>query len=160
GPTNEPLEPLSGGLRTCNLRVGDRRVLRIYAHDRAAAAKEATLLARGWHSFVVPPLLAAGDDFLVVGFVEHAPLSDAPEVGAVVGRALAEIHARSYPSAGWLAADLTLVKPIGNPIPGILEETFTNGDAARAALGGALVDRVLSFLDAHGDALADAAGAP
>jgi fructosamine-3-kinase len=106
GPTNEPIEVLSGGFANLNVRVGDR-VVRIKRGP--TPPKEATLLRRSWRSFRTPALLATGEDFLVLERLELAPLP--PTAGAKVGRALAEIHATTYSETGFLAGDLSIEQP-------------------------------------------------
>ena len=103
GPTSEPIELLSGGIANLNVRVGDR-VLRF--KDPSTLAKEARLLARPWRSCRTPAVLATGDDFIVLEYLALRPLP--PTAGAAVGRALAEIHANTYPEIGFLAGDLTI----------------------------------------------------
>src|SRR4051812_28148219 len=108
GPTGESIEVLGGGLSNVNVRIGRDRVLRIYRgldsgalfRDAAVVGKEATLASRGWRSLRTPKVLARGPDFLLCEYVEHVPLSDAH--GAAVGRALAEIHAITFPATGLL----------------------------------------------------------
>ena len=112
GPTNLPLEVLSGGLRNLNVRVGRDRVLRI--QRRIDRAPEAALLAQPWRAFRSPALLASGADWLLVEHVAHGPLPATADAGAAAGRALAEIHARSYPHIGFLGADLTLAQPMAD----------------------------------------------
>jgi hypothetical protein len=104
-------EILSGGLANATVRVGAGRILRIYRRDPAAVAREAALLGRGWRSFVVPRVLARGDDFLLLEDVAHVPLGDRAEHGAALGRALAEIHATRHERAGILGPDLSVAEP-------------------------------------------------
>ncbi len=147
GPTVEPLEPLGGGLRNVNVRVGRNRVLRISA-DASTTAKEAALHSRPWRSFRTPPLLEAGDDFLVTRFIDLRPLDATPDHGAAVGRALAEIHAAfTYPVTGDLAADLSLARPF--PEGGFSVASYGHGNAQEAApfLDARLVPRVMRFFD-------------
>lgn len=108
GPVG-PIEVLSGGQANLLVRVHDR-VVRIHVREPESAAKEAALLRRPW-GFRVPPLLDAGHDYLVLGFVscERVPATEA--AGGAVGRALAEIHATAYPQAGLFGADLRVHEP-------------------------------------------------
>ena len=150
GPTNEPIEVLSGGFANTNVRVGDR-VLRIKRGP--APAKETTLHRRAWRSFRTPALLAEGDDFLVLEFMQLAPLP--PTAGAQVGRALAEIHATTYPETGFLDGDLAIAQPF--PPDGWSELHRGVGyaraglDEAERFLDAALVARVRAFLDGDPD---------
>jgi hypothetical protein len=111
GPIDVEPEALPGGLANANVRVGRGRVLRVYRRDPGALAKEARLLEREWRSFVVPKVLARGADFLLLEEVPHGPLEDAPEHGAAIGRALAEIHATRFERSGFLDGHLRVVGP-------------------------------------------------
>lgn len=111
GPTSEPIEVLAGGFANLNVRVGRDRVLRV-KRDPSTLAKERTLLSRRWRTLRTPQVLAAGDDFLVLEWLELSPLVDTPSAGAAAGRALAEIHAITYPEMGLLAGDLSIQTPI------------------------------------------------
>ena len=147
GPTDEPIEVLSGGFANLNVRVGRERVLRIT--DRATLAKQVTLLSRPWRALRTPRVIATGDDFLVLEHLPLAPLDDSPPVGAAVGRALAEIHATRYADSGLLAADLSLAQPF--PPDGFGGAGYVRAMLAEAApwLDTALVARVRAFVDAH-----------
>jgi aminoglycoside phosphotransferase (APT) family kinase protein len=108
------VERLGGGLANDSIRVGDR-VLRIYRRDVESLAREAALLERSWQHVRVPQVVERGDDFLLLEFVEHTPLSSAPEQAAAVGRALAEIHRDRFEDAGFLAAQARRVaRPFGD----------------------------------------------
>jgi hypothetical protein len=109
GSLDAPLERLGGG-NNLNVRIGDR-VLRIYRRNRSAR-KEAALLSRPWRTFQVPEVLDVGDDFLVLRYVDHRPLEASAEHGAAVGRALAEIHAVRFESAGFLDDTLRVTRPL------------------------------------------------
>jgi hypothetical protein len=131
GSTSDALELLAGGLGNLNIRVGCNRVLRIYRGDKTCAAKEAALLSRGWQSFRVPSLSASGDDFLVLEFVAHEPLRASAEHGTSVGRALAEIHAIAFPSAGPLAADLSVQHPFADPLTNLYDYAFRSRPSSK-----------------------------
>jgi len=151
GPTSEPIEVLSGGFANVNVRVGDR-VVRI-KRDRSTLAKEVALLSRPWRSFRTPSLLAVGEDFLVLEHLELRPLPST--AGAVVGRALAEIHATTYAETGFLDGDLALAQPF--PPDGWTEMHRGVGYAraglhdAEPFLDAALMARVRAFLDGDPD---------
>lgn len=148
GPTSEPLEVLSGGFANVNVRVGRDRVLRI-KRDRSTLAKETTLMRRPWQSLRTPSVLATGDDFLVLEYLPLQPLP--PTAGAAVGRALAEIHAITYPETGALAGDLSIAQPF--PPDGWTELHRSAGyvramlDEAEPFLEAALAARVRAFLN-------------
>ncbi len=159
GPTTERIEVLAGGFANRNVRVGDR-VLRI--KDPSTVEKERTLLSRPWRAFRTPRVLDAGEDFLVLEHLPLVPLDDGPATAASVGRALAEIHAVTYPETGLLAGDLTIAKPF--PPEGW---THYGGGYARFMLGeaepfldSALAARVRAFLDGVDDGPAAPVGAP
>jgi hypothetical protein len=159
GATDEPLELLGGGHANSNIRVGQRRVLRIYRRDRAALARERALLRQPWTTFVVPDVLDAGDDFLVLSYVPHDRLTVSGDHGAATGRALAEIHRRRFSRAGFLDGDLHVVRPFDDVVDALvayareeLGRAAADADAARPG------DRVMAFLAARVDALRDAAG--
>ncbi len=119
------VDVLSGGRANINVRVDDRRVLRIYQRDRRAAVKEATLLRRVWGSFVVPNLLEQGDDFIVIEFIAHSPLGYSSEDGAQLGRALAEIHASRFQTSGFLDGHLNVADPFIDFIAALEEYAAT-----------------------------------
>lgn len=149
GATDEPLVLLSGGLANRNIRVGRDRVLRIY-RDPSRIAKERALLSRGWRTFRTPSVLAGGDDYLVLEYVEHAPLSDDAASGASVGRALAEIHATRYECTGELGADLTVVRPFpGDGRGGLVPHGYGHWELGEVApfLDAGLRARSAGFLD-------------
>ena len=161
GATDEPLEVLAGGFASLNVRVGRDRVLRI-KRDPATLDKERTLLSRPWRELRTPRVLLWGEDFLVLEHLPLLPLTDAPATGAAVGRALAEIHAVTYPETGVLAGDLSIARPF--PPDGW---THYGGGYARAMLGEAepfldpaLVARVRAFVDELDDGSAAPVGTP
>ena len=151
GPTSEPIEVLSGGLANINVRVGRDRVLRIKRGP--TSAKETTLLRRSWRSFRTPSVLATGEDFLVLEHLELRPLP--PTAGAAVGRALAEIHATTYPETGALGGDLSIEQPF--PPDGWTEMHRSVGyvramlDEAEPFLDAAVTLRLRAFLDGDPD---------
>lgn len=103
---------LSGGLANTNLLVDGSAVLRIYRRDPGSATKEAVLLRRPWRALRVPEVLAAGGDWLLLEYVPHRPLSASEAAGRRLGRALAEIHATRYETAGFLDASLRVAEPL------------------------------------------------
>lgn len=159
GPFTGGVEVLSGGHANVNVRLGAERVLRVYRRDPAAAAKEASLLARGWRSFRVPAVLSAGEDFLVLEHVPHVPLEDTAACGAAVGRALAEIHAVGFDAAGFLGPDLAVAAPFGDCIGALRAYVDAVVDRLAPGLRGALGGRVGAFLDANAGALRGLASA-
>jgi hypothetical protein len=157
GPTTEPIEVLSGGFANLNVRVGRDRVLRI-KRSGSTLAKEVTLLGRPWRSFRTPSVLATGDDFLVLEFLELAPLP--PTAGAAAGRALAEIHETRYPEMGELAGDLSIAEPMPDGGEGIGGYVRAMLREAEPFLDPALPPRITAHLDAIADDAAAAMDAP
>lgn len=112
GAITAPLEVLDGGHANLNVRVGSDRILRISRRDPRALSREKALLSRPWSSFRVPRLLADGEDFLLLEYVPHCPLSDTPAHGTAAGRALAEIHSTAYPVSGHFGVELEVADPL------------------------------------------------
>lgn len=160
GPTREPVEVLSGGLRNLNVRVGRDRVLRIQ-RDPSTIAKQVSLLRRPWRSFRTPQVLAVGEDFLVL---EHLELRPLPETaGEAVGRAFAEIHGHTYAHTGDLDGDLALA----TSNPGVDAEGFAargyghaNLREAEPFLDRTLASQIAAFLDTDPIAARDALDVP
>lgn len=157
GPTGEPIEALRGGLANVNVRVGRDRVLRI-RRDRSALAKEATLLSRPWQALRTPAVLATGEDFLLLEYLEVRPLP--VSAGEAAGRALAEIHALAYAKTGELDAELSLVAP--SPYEGFAARGYGHANLSEAApyLDPALAGRIAAFLDGNAYAARDALDVP
>lgn len=156
GPTSEQLEVLSGGLANLNIRVGSERVLRIHRRDPESTALEHTLLTKAWRSFVVPKVHAAGGDFLLLGWLPLDRVPDDAVHGAIVGTALAEIHAMRYSSAGFLGADLSVRAPVSNPLA--LLADYARSELARfdPSASTPSVERLLAYFDTALDDLASA----
>jgi Phosphotransferase enzyme family len=152
GPTSEPLEVLSGGLKNLNVRVGRDRVLRIVAEPQRVAG-EVALLTRPWRSLRTPALLTSGADFLLLEYVAHIPLEDDPLHGAAVGRALAEIHA--VPDA-----QLSLSRQSLDDGSSIVDYGRWMLTEAAPALGHALSSRIGKFFDERAEAMTSAFAAP
>ena len=133
GVTDAPLDVLSGGLANLNIHVGTTRVLRIYRRAPDAAKKEHALLTRGWGSFRVPKVLSAGEDFLLLEHVPHGPVEATAARGAAVGQALAEIHAFTYPTAGFLDAATAISRPLPDFVDALRSHIETQLDGSAAA---------------------------
>jgi fructosamine-3-kinase len=151
---------LPGGRANVNVRIDDRRVLRIYQRDRHAVTKEATLLRRPWRSFVVPNLLEQGDDFLVIEFVAHSPLDYTPEDGAQLGTALAEIHATRYHASGFLDGDLNVAEPFVDLIVALEEYAASELGKTTLPASSGLRSRFNECVRAQRDALQEFAAQP
>jgi hypothetical protein len=153
GPLSEPVERLPGGLANLNLRIGTGRVLRVYRRDPLALPVEATLLRHPWKFVRTPEVLASGDDFLVLEYVPHSPLSDEVDQAEAVGRALAEIHALHFPQAGLLNATLDLGTRYPDVIGIFSDYALSQLDRAPSGVASAMRPRVEALLVAHADAM-------
>src|ERR1700722_5170443 len=69
GPTNEPLQLLSGGQANTNIRIGNDQVLRLYRRDASVAGKELALLRKKWNGFLVPEVIKPGNGFLLMKYM-------------------------------------------------------------------------------------------
>jgi hypothetical protein len=154
----ERFEVLSGGLANDNVRVDGDHVLRIYRRRPESMRKEAALLRRGWRSFRVPEIIAAGDDFLLLEHVAHGPIEGSTIHGAAVGRALAEIHATTYASAGLLGPDAALTDPFDDFVSAHRDQTAREATTAAGVLPTELAGRALDHLDRHAGELRGVAG--
>ncbi|MCP3143677.1 phosphotransferase family protein [Pyxidicoccus xibeiensis] len=160
GPTDEPWELLTGGQANLNVRLGSERVLRIYRRDREALRKEQALLGLGWKSFRVPAVLSAGEDFLLLEYVPHVPLQGSAGHGAVLGRALAEVHARAFPQAGFLGSDLSVVTPFTEVFDAFHDHLRTQLDTLDPVLRAELFTPLSGFVARHEEMLRAHASAP
>jgi aminoglycoside phosphotransferase (APT) family kinase protein len=160
GPCDGPIEVLAGGHANVTVRVGDDRVLRIYRRDPQSLTKERALLQRNWRTFRVPTVLADGDDFLVLDYVEHGPLEESPDCGAALGRALAEIHATTYPAAGLLGGDLTVATPFAVAISALTDHLQGQCERMAPSPRQRLGMPMLDAFHRHADRLREVAGPP
>lgn len=157
-PVDEPWTVLAGGLANTNVKIGDK-VVRIYRRTPRAAALEAALLKRGWRTFRVPELLAAGDGSLVLEYVAHRALTGSPEHGAAVGRALAEVHTSlRFDESGELDASLFVREPFGELVAALL--TYLRRELEVTALAPALRERTREAIERVAPTLRDVAGPP
>lgn len=154
-----PRRTLSGGLRAWNLLLGDDVVARLALAPDHDLVKERALLD-AMHGVVRVPRVLDGDARILL--LEHVPHEELPateEVGEAVGRAAAAIHARRFPTWGFLDAALAR----STPTPRALDALRAHAeDALRAGAGprlGALADGVRAALDAEAAAL-DASCSP
>ncbi|MGM0557284.1 MAG: phosphotransferase family protein [Myxococcota bacterium] len=149
GPVDADFEVLGGGHANANIRLADGRVLRLYRRDADAARKEKALLERSWQRLRVPQVAGSGSDFLVLEYVDHAPLQGRAEHGAAIGRALAEIHAQAFDCAGFLgsAAD-----GVAKPFTDVVAD-FREYMASREQVDPEVRDAVVDFWSARRDDL-------
>jgi len=161
GPTTEPLQLLSGGHANVNIRIGNDQVLRLYRRDGAIAGKEAALLQKSRKSFVVPEVIGSGDGFLWMKYMVHSLLEDNAEIGAALGKALAEIHSHSYKTAGFIGADLQIEERMENFVTDMWDYLCSFMDMPpKRVLPSSLLDEVIEFFDSKIEGLQDAAGLP
>ncbi len=150
---------LGGGLSNLNVLV-EGRVLRIYRRDAQVAHLEAALLRQNWSSFRVPKLLSVGEDFLLLEHVAHGPVLGSAEHGSAVGRALAEVHARSFSKAGFLDAKLEVTSPFDDLVTALIDHARAELGRAPTALDSALAVRMLRVLTASAPVLRNVTGPP
>jgi len=150
---------LGGGLSNLNVLVDDR-VLRIYRRDARALHLEAALLRQNWTSFRVPRLLSVGEDFLVLEHVAHGPVLGSAEHGAAVGRALAEVHVRTFSQAGFLDPNLEVTRPFDDLVGALIDHMAAELQRAPAGLDSALAERMLRALTTNASALRKVIGPP
>lgn len=155
GPLSPEAELLSRSAATLCLRLDPERTLRIHRRDPSAARIEAALLGHPWASLRVPRLIELGGDHLLATHVAFGPLRESPEVGAGLGRALAEIHAARFEQADALGPALELERPPPDWFA-------TRRERALRALreAPALREDVARFLDAREAELRALAGRP
>jgi fructosamine-3-kinase len=160
GPRSEPLEWLGGGHSNLNVRVGAAELERIYRTEPEKAAKEALLLTWPWQSFRVPELRRQGPDFLLLEYVAHTRLEASAPHARAVGRALAEIHARRFPRAGLLGADLTLSTKLEDFVSELTGYALSTLERMERPVARELSPEVRRFYVERRAALAEAAGPP
>ena len=131
---------LRGGKTNGNYRLrlsgGAQCVVRLL--NRGDAALEAHMLSVASDVVAVPNVLASGDGWLVLAYIEGRALRHTPEDLRLAGQALAGIRSVRYKQAGWLEADGSIATfdfPEGD---------FTSAMLARSDvrewLGGSLTD--------------------
>lgn len=159
GPCKGPARLLAGGLANTNVLV-DGRVLRIYRRDPSVAKLEARLLRHGWSSFQVPAVLCVGDDFLLLEYVPHRPLSAGAEHGAAVGRALAEVHAMSFAEVGFLDPALRVSARFDDLLTELIGYARSELASAPASIAERVSGRVLQALQGNAERMRALAGVP
>ncbi len=168
--------PATGGLANTNLRLtlADREsplLLRLYQRDPAQARKEVAL-HRGLAGHVpVPAILYAADGnpvtggpYAVVEWIDGIHLGRiAPglaagarqDLGRDIGRVLAAIHEMTFPTAGFLDADLAVAQPIdagSTGLAGFLRLCLVEGRGGDR-LGPELTRAALAFAEREGPRL-------
>lgn len=108
GRTVERAELLPLGKSNTNYRLtltgGEVCVLRL--HNRSAnSEREHAIFALVKDIVPVPEVLARGDDWSILSFLEGTVLADAPEGTRAAAEALAALASLRFLSAGWIQAD-------------------------------------------------------
>lgn len=167
---------VEGGLANTNLRLtlagrDSPLLLRLYQRDPAQARKEVALHRRLSGHVPVPAILYAAADnpvtggpYAVIEWIEAVHLGRvAPglgdgarqDLGRNIGRVLAAIHAVTFPTAGFLDADLQVAQPIdagGDGLAGFLRLCLVDGRGG-GRLGPDLTRAALAFAEREGPRL-------
>ncbi len=170
------IEPVSGGLANTNLRVtisgrDPPLLLRLYQRAPAEARKEWALHRRLDGRVPIPKILYAAESnpatdcpYAVVEWIEGHHLGQvAPDLAVEdrnglardIGRVLAAIHATTFPTAGFLDADLNVAQPIdagASGLAGYLRLCLVGGRGGER-LGAALTMDTLAFAEREGHRL-------
>lgn len=156
---------LAGGLRSWNLRSGDRvaRIARDGPDSEGARTleKEAALLERMSEDLCVPRIIALGPSALILEYVPHEPLPATAQAGEAVGRAAARIGRLRFEDAGMLDSELAVAEPFVSALDGLAE--WIGGlleDGAGRRLGPELRSAVVTLLHAARPRLEAAQGEP
>lgn len=168
--------PVSGGLANTNLRVrlSGRKaplLLRLYQRAPAEARKEWALHRRLAGRVPVPAVLHAaesnpvtGGPYAIVEWIEGAHLSRVVpglstearrDLAFDIGRVLASIHAITFPTSGFLDADLNVAQPIdvgAQGLTGFLRLCLVGGRGGER-LGPELTQAALAFAEREGPRL-------
>lgn len=105
---------LGGGLRSLNIRLGEVVARIALGTDVKSEGVEAQVMRLLAGQLPVPEVIACQGGVLLAQWVDHGPLTEAPQEGVAVGRAAAQIHAVGYESGGMLGPDLTVYEPFEN----------------------------------------------
>jgi aminoglycoside phosphotransferase (APT) family kinase protein len=170
------IAPVAGGLANTNLRLklSDREaplLLRLYQRDPGQARKEAALHRHLAGRVPVPAILhtaeanpVTGGAYAVVEWIEGVHLgrlvpalqaNARRDLGRDIGRVLAAIHAVTFPTAGFLDADLNVARPIdagGTGLLGFLRSCLVDGRGGER-LGPDLTAAALAFVECEGHRL-------
>jgi hypothetical protein len=153
GVVRGPIARLPGGNANSTALV-EGRVLKIFRREPAAASRERALIERGWRSFRVPRVLGAGPDFLLLEYVTRSPLLGSREHGAAVGRALAEIHAVRFESAGFFDEAVKVRTPFSDLVTALIRYARTEFESRPVGVG------ILRLLEREAPSMRLVAGAP
>ena len=168
--------PIEGGLANTNLKLtlagrDSPLLLRLYPRDPAQARKEAALHRRLAGSVPAPTILHAADDnavtwgpYAVIEWIDGVHLgrivptltSDSrQDLGRDIGRVLAAIHDMTFPTAGFLEADLQVAQPLDagkGGLVGFLRLCLVDGRGGER-LGPELTQATLAFAERDGPRL-------
>ena len=168
--------PIEGGLANTNLKLtlagrDSPLLLRLYQRDPAQARKEAALHRRLAGSVPAPTILHAADDnavtrgpYAVIEWIDGVHLgrivptltSDSrQDLGRDIGRVLAAIHDMTFPTAGFLDADLQVAQPLDagkGGLVGFLRLCLVDGRGGER-LGPELTQATLAFAERDGPRL-------
>lgn len=182
-PGREPVHmaPLTTGLVNTNYRIELAGmpalvVLRIYARDAAACAREERLLRLVAGAVPAPTILYADPDathfrlpWMLMTWVEGVPmpealaslpLEEAPSLAAALGATAAAIGAFTFPASGFFGPDLAIVESLDAPAEmtrGLLRQLLFEGRAGER-LGADLTARLWSQVEARAGELDALAG--
>ena len=143
GAVDQPWQVLRGGHANANIRIGEDRLLRIYRRDADSVHKEKSLLERRWTNLRVPQILGSGEDFLLLEYVPHSPVTGSRLHGEAVGCALADIHAVTFEQSGFLGPN---ADSVATPFRDLVVD-FRNHAETREDVPDEVRKQVVSFFD-------------
>jgi hypothetical protein len=140
--------PMSGGLRSVNLRSGEL-VARVSMGEGASLRREAALFRLVVDRVCVPEVIDASDRVVLLRFVEHGPLPATEAAGRAVGATAAAIHAIRYPAPGLIDDELQVHDPWSSAVDGLREhvDVLLDGGAGRRL--GARAHDIRTLWDRH-----------
>ena len=166
------MAPLTAGLANTNYRVEldgppSPVVLRLYARDAAACAREERLLRLVAGAVPTPTVLYADPDatyfrlpWMLMTWVEGVPLpealaslppDEAPSLAAALGATAAAIGSLPFPASGFFGPDLAIADPLDPPTEMThtqLQRLLFEGRAGER-LGAELTARLWSLVEEH-----------
>lgn len=174
-------EVLSAGLVNTNYRIELERepspvVLRLYARDEAACAREERLSRLVAGVVPAPGVLYADPSaarfrlpWMLMTWMEGVPLpeallalppEEAPSLAAALGATAAAIGSFTFASSGFFAPDLSIAEPLDPPaeMTRVLLRRLLFEGRAGERLGAALIGRLWSLVETHAGELDALAG--
>ncbi len=155
----DEIKVLSGGQANTNLLLDGDQVLRVYQREPRAAAREAQLLRRSWRRFRVPQVLDVGEDFLLLEYVPHEPLTTSRVHAEAAGRALAEIHETTYEAHGLLSSELEVERAMPDVLEAYIGHLLDGSDELGTGHT-AIRERAVAHLRASAGRLGDVLAQP